>query len=122
MPRSYLVCRIDELKDGDRRVVSCDGTEVGVFKVGGELVAWHNTCPHRQGPVCQGRIYQRVLEPVASDGTVRELAYDETVTNIVCTWHGYEFNLKTGINQGSDRIRLRGVELEEKDGNIYVVI
>jgi nitrite reductase (NADH) small subunit len=122
MPQSYLVCRSDELQDGDRRVMSCDGTEVGVFKVDGELVAWHNTCPHRQGPVCQGRIYRRVLEPVAGDGTVRELAYDENVTNIVCTWHGYEFNLKTGINQGSDKIRLRGVELEEKDGNIYVVI
>jgi len=32
MPQSYLVCRDDELKDGDRRVVSCDGTEVGVFR------------------------------------------------------------------------------------------
>ncbi len=83
MPQSYLVCRADELKDGDRRVMSCDGTEVGVFKVDGQLVAWHNECPHRSGPVCQGRIYKRVLEPVGADGTVRELAYDESTTNIV---------------------------------------
>ena len=69
MPKSYLVCRADELKDGDRRVMSCDGTEVGVFKVDGQLVAWHNECPHRQGPVCQGRIYKRVLEPIDGDGT-----------------------------------------------------
>ena len=122
MTQSYLVCRSDELKDGDRRVMSCDGTEVGVFKVDGKLVAWHNVCPHRQGPVCQGRIYQRVLEPVAGDGTVRELAYDQNVTNIVCSWHGYEFDLKTGVNQGSDKIRLRKATLEEKDGNIYVVV
>jgi len=122
MAQSYLVCRSDELKDGDRRVMSCDGTEIGVFKVDGELVAWHNVCPHRQGPVCQGRIYQRVLEPVASDGTVRELAYDQNVTNIVCSWHGYEFDLKTGVNQGSDKLRLRKAKLEEKDGNIYVVV
>ena len=57
MPQSYLVCRADELNDGDRRVVSCDGVEVGVFKIDGQFVAWHNECPHRQGPVCQGRIY-----------------------------------------------------------------
>jgi nitrite reductase/ring-hydroxylating ferredoxin subunit len=44
------------------------------------------------------------------------------VTNIVCSWHGYEFDLKTGINQGSDRIRLRAAKLAEKDGNIYVVV
>jgi nitrite reductase (NADH) small subunit len=122
MPKSYLVCRADELNDGDRRVVSCDGVEVGVFKVDGQFVAWHNLCPHREGPVCQGRIYQRVVEPIASDGTVRTLAYDERVTNIVCSWHGYEFDLKTGINQGSDQFRLRKAKLEEKDGNIYVAV
>lgn len=122
MPKSYLVCRNDELKDGDRRVVSCDGTEIGVFKVDGELIAWHNQCPHRQGPVCQGRIYKRVLEPIDSDGTVRALAYDENVANIVCPWHGYEFDLKTGINQGYGKFRLRNAKLEEKDGNIYVVV
>jgi len=111
-----------ELNDGDRRVVSCDGVEVGVFKVDGQFVAWHNQCPHREGPVCQGRIYQRVLEPVADDGTVRALAYDERATNIVCSWHGYEFDLKTGVNQGSDKIRLRQAKLEQKDGNIYVAV
>ena len=120
--KSYLVCRADELNDGDRRVVSCDGVEVGVFKVDGQFVAWHNECPHREGPVCQGRIYQRVVEPIAGDGTVRALAYDERVTNIVCSWHGYEFDLKTGINQGSDQFRLRKAKLEEKDGNIYVAV
>ena len=122
MPKSYLVCRSNELEDGDRRVISCGGTEVGVFKVDGTLVAWHNQCPHREGPVCQGRIYQRVLEPIASDGTVRALAYDEAATNIVCSWHGYEFDLKTGVNQGHEKLRLRKAMLEEKDGQIYVVV
>jgi nitrite reductase/ring-hydroxylating ferredoxin subunit len=42
-------------------VISCDGIEVGVFNIGGELVAWYNQCAHRSGPVCQGRIFQRVL-------------------------------------------------------------
>ena len=106
----------------DRRVVSCDGTEVGVFKVDSQLVAWHNECPHRGGPVCQGRIYKRVVEPIDSNGHVRALAYDENVTNIVCSWHGYEFDIKTGRNQGYDKIGLRRVKLEEKDGNIYVVV
>ncbi|MBM3529517.1 MAG: Rieske 2Fe-2S domain-containing protein [Alphaproteobacteria bacterium] len=122
MPKSYLVCRKDELKEGDRRVVSCDGTEIGVFNVEGQIVAWHNECPHRSGPVCQGRIYKRVIEPVADDGTVRALAYDEKVTNIVCSWHGYEFDLKTGANQGYDKIKLRRAQFEERDGHIYVVV
>jgi hypothetical protein len=32
MPKPYLVCREDELKDGDRRVVSCDGTEQPIVR------------------------------------------------------------------------------------------
>jgi nitrite reductase/ring-hydroxylating ferredoxin subunit len=50
------------------------------------------------------------------------LAYDERATNIVCSWHGYEFDLKTGVNQGSDKIRLRQAKLEQKDGNLYVAV
>jgi nitrite reductase (NADH) small subunit len=122
LPKSYLVGRTDELTEGDRRVMSCDGVEVGVFRIDGALVAWHNECPHRQGPVCQGRIYKRVIEPIDSDGTVRALAYDENITNLVCSWHGYEFDLKTGVNQGHGKLRLRKAQVEEKDGQIYVVV
>jgi nitrite reductase (NADH) small subunit len=122
MAKSYLVGAKNEFSEGSRKVISCDGTEIGVFLVDGKLVAWHNECPHRLGPVCQGRIYKRVLEPVDSDGKVRALAFDDAVTNIVCTWHGYEYDLKTGLNQGSDKVRLRPAKLEEKDGNVYVIV
>lgn len=122
MPKSYLVARKSEFEDGGRRVVSCDGTEIGVFQIDGKLVAWHNDCPHRGGPVCQGRLYKRVLEPLDADGRMRALAFDANVTNIVCTWHGYEYDVKTGVNQGSDKIRLKAAKIEEKDGNVYVVV
>lgn len=122
MAKSYLVGRRDEFSEGSRRVLSCDGTEIGVFLIGGELVAWHNECPHRFGPVCQGRMYKRVLEPVDDNGQVRSLAYDEGVTNIVCSWHGYEFDLKTGLNQGSDRIKLKRAKIEERGGDVYIVL
>ena len=122
MARSYLVGSTSEFSDGDRKVLSCDGTEIGVFKTGGEFVAWHNECPHRFGPVCQGRMFKRVLEPVDENGHTRALAYDENVTNIVCSWHGYEFDLKTGRHQGATNIKLKRAKLEERDGDIYVVL
>src|SRR5262249_37355018 len=63
--KSYVVGRLDEFaSEGSRKVISCDGTEIGVFKIDGELVAWHNQCAHLQGPVCQGRIYAKVEEPI----------------------------------------------------------
>jgi nitrite reductase/ring-hydroxylating ferredoxin subunit len=122
MVKSYLIGARADFSEGSRKVVSCDGTEIGVFMIDGGLVAWHNQCPHREGPVCQGRIYKRGLEPIDANGQTRALAFDENVTNIVCSWHGYEFNLKTGINQGFEKIRLRKAKIEERDGNVYVVL
>ncbi len=122
MPKSYLVARRSEFEEGGRRVVSCDGTEIGVFLIEGKLVAWHNECPHRGGPVCQGRLYKRVLEPLDADGKTRTLAFDEETTNLVCTWHGYEYDIKTGVHQGFGKLKLRRAKIEEKDGNVYVVV
>lgn len=122
MPKSYLVARRSEFEEGSRKVISCDGTEIGVFLIGGQLVAWHNECPHRGGPVCQGRLYRRVLEPLDAEGRMRSLAFDEETTNIVCTWHGYEYNVRTGVNQGMEKLKLRPAKIEEKDDNVYVVV
>jgi nitrite reductase (NADH) small subunit len=119
---NYLVGALNELEDGGRRVVSCDGTEVGVFKIDGELFAWYNHCAHMRGPVCQGGIYKRVLEPVAEDRTTHQLQFCDRATHLVCPWHGYEYNLKTGENQVSPRFRLRKAVLMINEGNVYVVV
>ena len=89
----YSAGKVTDYADGDRKVVDCAESEVGIFKVDGEFFAWHNRCAHRAGPVCQGRIMKRVIEPVADDRSIRSQEYDQSETNIVCPWHGYEYNL-----------------------------
>jgi nitrite reductase/ring-hydroxylating ferredoxin subunit len=118
----YSAGKVSDYADGDRKVVVCGDSEVGVFRIAGEFRAWHNRCAHRAGPVCQGRIMQRVIEPVAADGTTRTLDYDPSETNIVCPWHGYEFSIKTGFHQGNSRIRLRKADMAIRDGEIYVSV
>jgi len=120
--KSYVVGRLDEFTEGSRKVVSCDGTEVGVFRVDGELVAWHNQCAHLQGPVCQGRIYSRVEEPIDENGHTRMLQYNEKEKHIVCPWHGWEFSLKSGKHPGHAKAGLRKAKLEVTDGHVYVVV
>ena len=120
--KSYVVGRLDEFGEGSRRVISCDGTEVGVFKVDGEIVAWHNQCAHLQGPVCQGRIYSRVEEPLDHNGHTRMLQYNDKEKHIVCPWHGWEFNLKTGRHPTNSKAGLRKAKLEVTDGQVYVVL
>ena len=120
--KSYVVGRLEEFAEGSRKVISCDGTEVGVFNIDGELVAWHNECAHLQGPVCQGRIYAKVEEPVDANGHTRMLAYNEKEKHIVCPWHGWEFSLKTGKHGSHATARLRKAKLEVSDGQVYVVL
>ena len=119
--KHYFVGKQDEFTEGSRKVISCDGVEIGVFKVDGELHAWYNNCAHMRGPICQGRIYRKVIEPVAADRTTRSLEFGEAM-HIVCPWHGYEFDLKTGLHTGSPRHRLRKANLQIDNGEVYVVL
>src|ERR1700682_1747474 len=92
------------VSDPRRRVVA-----VGVFHVGGRFIAYENVCPHMGGPVCQGIILPRVEEDIASDRKALGLSFSKSQTNIVCPWHGYEFDLATGRHQGNQRLRLKAV-------------
>ena len=67
--RNISAGKVTDYADGDRKVIDCGESEVGIFKIDGEFFAWHNRCAHRAGPVCQGRIMKRVIEPVADDRT-----------------------------------------------------
>lgn len=118
----YSAGKIAEFADGDRRVLQCGDAEIGVFRVAGQFHAWHNSCAHLGGPVCQGRIMARVVEPVDADGRTRTLAYQPGSTTIACPWHGYEFDLTTGHHTGSDRFRLKRATLKMRDGEVIVVV
>lgn len=116
----WYVGHVDEIPERGRKVVRAGEHEIGVFRVNGALVAWHNSCAHRDGPVCQGRVFNRVREPVAADGTVRMLEYDAAAVHLVCPWHGYEYDLVTGEHPGNPRLRLRRATLSVVGSEIYV--
>jgi nitrite reductase (NADH) small subunit len=105
----YFAGKVTDYADGDRKVVDCGESEIGIFKIDGEFFAWHNRCAHRAGPVCQGRIMKRVIEPVADDRTTRAQGYDQS-----------EINIRTGCHQGNSRVRLRKAELTIREDEIYV--
>ena len=90
-----MVGELSEFADGGYRVLRVDAFEFGVFRQGDRLVAYENYCPHDGGPVCQGKVIPRVEEELAPDQTSRGLRFSGK-KNIVCPWHGWEFDIKTG--------------------------
>jgi nitrite reductase (NADH) small subunit len=117
----YRAGKREEFREGSRLLLKCGDAEIGIFVIDGELYAWHNACAHRGGPVCQGRVLKRVVEPVDGDAMVRTLQYHAEDTHIVCPWHGYEFNIKTGEHPGHAALALRKASVSVRDGEVYVV-
>jgi nitrite reductase (NADH) small subunit len=118
----YHAGKAADYTEGDRKVLACGDAEIGVFLIDGQFYAWHNRCSHRAGPVCQGRIMKRVVEPVDAGGRVRTLDYHDSDVHIVCPWHGYEFDLATGCHPGDSTVHLTPVKVAVRDGEIFVSV
>lgn len=114
------VCAVAELGDPGRKVVDVNGQEIGVFRLGDEIFAYLNSCPHLDGPVCQGKILPLALEAVADDLTSSGRVFSKTQMNVICPWHGFEFDIRTGEHPTNKRIKLRKVKAQVVDGDIYV--
>lgn len=71
------VCRLDDLVDGCARLVTARGRKIAVCRVGDEVFAMRDACPHRAGPLSDGRVSAQRLE-------------------LVCPWHFFRFDLRTG--------------------------
>ena len=110
------------MPEGGRLVVDVGEKTVGIFRVDGRLHAWENTCPHQGGPVCQGKIIPRVTEVIDEGGESRGFAFDESSLHIVCPWHGFEYDIKTGVHPGRRAARLIQVTVEETADGIYVTL
>ena len=75
--------RVSEVPSGSARLVG----DAAVFNVDGTFCATQNNCPHRQGPLSEGKL----------DGS--------TVT---CPWHGSQFNVCTGaVLRGPAQVPLK---------------
>ena len=117
-----FVSRLEEIPDSGNKVLRYRDLEIGVFRIGEEVFAWENRCAHQQGPVCQGRIFPRVEQTLGDYQTTETMRYSETELHIVCPWHGYEYNIRTGRNNGNPKLRLNPIDVFVRDEDIYVRI
>ena len=96
----HKLCPLGDVEEGKSKPFTVDGTHVAVFKSEGSYHAVDNRCPHMGYPM--------------SEGTVRDGV-------LICHWHHWEFDLKTGgcfLTTGDD---LKSFPVEARDdGHLYV--
>ena len=78
MTETIDICPLSELPPGERRIVTWEDVEIGVFNCDGELLAIEDRCSHDDGPLAEGEL-------------------DVAACTIECPRHGSVFDLRTGI-------------------------
>jgi nitrite reductase/ring-hydroxylating ferredoxin subunit len=116
------VAREEEIPEGGRKVVAIGEIEIGLFRVDGAILAYRNECPHQGGPVCQGRLMQGVEERLDAERRSLGIHYVAGSAHLVCPWHGWEFDLRSGRHCGHDATRLAAHPVTIQDGDVYVGI
>ena len=102
-PQVYVyhkLCKADEIDEGKSKPFTVEGTHLAVFKYEGVFNAVDNRCPHMGYPMSEGSVRDGVL---------------------ICHWHHWEFDLKTGgcFLSGGDDLKSFPVEVRD-DGHLYV--
>lgn len=115
MPR-HVVATTDEIKPGERKVVTVAEREIVIFNLNGDYVGLLNRCPHQGGKICDG-----VVTGLITSDEPGKIRYDRPGEIIRCPWHGWFFDLRTGQSWGEpDRIKTRNYDVEVTDGRDLV--
>ena len=70
-----------------------EGRVIAVFHVEGQFYAVDGLCPHAGGPI--------------GTGTVRGCV-------VTCPWHGWQFDVTTGVSKMSSQIRTATYQIEQR--------
>lgn len=117
-----LVAESASLHDGTRLIVEASGTEVGIIRHEGEWFAYENRCLHQGGPVCEGIVIGKVEGVVGESGRSAGERFSSTDLHLVCPWHGWEYDLRTGRAAVDPRLCLKKYEVVERDGSVFLVV
>ncbi len=102
MPQSMPLCQLSEAPaEGEVREISARDRVFCVTRVNGELAVLDGVCPHRGGPLGQGLVEEGL---------------------IVCPWHGWAFDAKTGCASHNPNACVRRYATRIEDGQILVEI
>jgi nitrite reductase/ring-hydroxylating ferredoxin subunit len=118
--REVNVGPASQFADPGRRVIAFERLEIAVFKLDREFFAYLNLCPHMGGPACQGKMIAKVVEIIAEDRASRGMRFSKTKMHVVCPWHGYEFDVRTGVHPGNPRARLRKLAVRVSGDDVIV--
>ena len=95
------VCSVDDLKNGEGKVMDVNGEAIALFKIDGKFYAINNTCLHRGGPLGEGFL----------EGDI-----------VTCPWHGWKYNVATGVNPAMPSMKVQTYSVTVQGNDIMVEV
>jgi nitrite reductase (NADH) small subunit len=117
----WLAGPVDEFTEGRRKVFVAGEHEIVLLRVQGSLHAYENQCLHMGGPVGEGIILGKVEAVLDAQKRLVEERFSETELHLICPWHGWEYDVATGVCAGDRRLKLKQFPVVEREGHVYVV-
>ena len=103
MSRAQARIPLDELPEPGRiRMVEVGGHRVGLIRVGDELHAVADRCPHRGAPLCSGG---RTVHGIRLDDGVPMRGGERALLR--CPWHKWDFDIASGRCVVHPTLRIR---------------
>jgi nitrite reductase/ring-hydroxylating ferredoxin subunit len=78
------ICKTSDVLPGSGRLVEIEGKAVALFNVDGNFFATEEMCPHRAGPLAEGKLNKNIVE---------------------CPWHGARFDVTSGKKINGPAVR-----------------
>jgi nitrite reductase/ring-hydroxylating ferredoxin subunit len=112
----HRIGKSEDFAVGEMKLVKIGEREIGVIRLrDGELRAVMNRCPHKGAPICHG-----IVGGVWDSAGPGNLTFDDARHVLICPWHGFEFDLRTGREVCWKRATsLRLYPVEDDDGDVH---
>ncbi|MGA2849380.1 MAG: Rieske (2Fe-2S) protein [Terracidiphilus sp.] len=102
MSQFVRICSESELpSEGEVAEFTIQGRPVCVARIGGAVAVLDGVCPHDGGPLGEG-----IVE----------------AGRVVCPWHGYAFDVRTGVTEDDPDIKAHVLDASVADGELRVKV
>jgi len=110
---SHVITKLNEFPSGTRKIVKVEGRNIGIFNIDGDFYALRNSCPHQGAPLCLGPV-----RGMMTSQKPQEYNYERDGEILVCPWHRWEFDIKTGksvFNPHKLKVKTYPVTVEKEE-------
>jgi nitrite reductase/ring-hydroxylating ferredoxin subunit len=98
-----FACKLEDLPPGEMRLMTVRQRKILMMRVDDDVYAFQNACPHKAAPLDEGCLHTGRRE-------------------IICPWHRYRFDLKTGASITNPAMVAKHYPVEIRDGAVYVAV